>query len=77
MRAHVITEAMLDDEPMLGAMIARLVKERDVELIVFERVGGGMLGGYGPIEVEVRPDPRMLSNPLERSTMRLDEMRPS
>lgn len=77
MRAHVITDSLLDDEPMLGATIARLVKERAVDLVVFEHgLKGGMLAGYGPIDVELRPDPRLLSNPLERSVMGLEPLKP-
>lgn len=64
MRAHVIRENIVEDRPMLGEVVARLFLERDVEVLVFER-GGGMLAGYGPVDVEVKPDPRLLT-PIRR-----------
>ena len=64
MKAHVMRENIIRDTPAAGAMLERLF-DQGVEVIVLE-AGGGMLAGYGPTEVELEPDPRMLTSILER-----------
>lgn len=58
MKAHVMRENIIRDTPAAGAMLERLF-DTGVEVIVLEP-GGGMLAGYGPVEVELEPDPRLI-----------------
>lgn len=60
MKAHVMRENVIRDTPVAGQMLERLF-DQGVEVVVLER-GGGMLGGYGPVDVDVTPDPRAVTS---------------
>jgi hypothetical protein len=69
-----MSETLIRDNPMAGAMLERLF-DNGVEVVVLERSAAtGILAGYGPFDVELDRDPRILSNPLERSIMGLDPL---
>lgn len=77
LKARAFGGEILEDEPMLGAVIAKEIRDGTVVLVFDRGLGTGAIAGYGPFEVELRPDIRFLENPVERSIMELEPIRPA
>lgn len=53
MKAHVFRANIASDPPMLGETISRLALENGVRLFFFDASHGGLVAGFGPLELEL------------------------
>jgi hypothetical protein len=51
MKAYVMKTSIIEDAPMAGEMLKRLVAAGTRLIVVQE--GGGMVAGFGPLELEL------------------------